>query len=96
MEGHQYPRLLMSISLGEKLQVLQALVGKLLTLASSRDLMEDCVEDQRAVRQELREVRAEQHRREREEAAYRYTTYKQITQQEGGFDGNLSSLDLMI
>lgn len=58
---------------GEKLRILQALVGKLLTLASSRDLIEDCVEEQRAARQELREIRAEQHRREREEAAHRYT-----------------------
>lgn len=57
---------------GEKLRILQALVGKLLTLASSRDLIEDCVEEQRAARQELREIRAEQHRREREEAAHRY------------------------
>lgn len=55
----------------EKLSVLQALTGKLLTLASSRDLIEDCVEEQRAARQELRELRAEQHRREREEAAHR-------------------------
>ncbi|KAF0043778.1 hypothetical protein F2P81_002936 [Scophthalmus maximus] len=56
---------------GEKLRLLQALVGKLLTLASSRDLIEDCVEEQRAARQELRETRAEQHRRDREEAAHR-------------------------
>ena len=46
-------------------------MGKLLTLASCRDLIEDCVEEQRAARQELREIRAEQHRREREEAAHR-------------------------
>lgn len=46
-------------------------MGKLLTLASSRDLIEDCVEEQKAVRQELREIRAEQHRRGREEAAHR-------------------------
>lgn len=57
---------------GEKLKILHALVGKLLTLASSRDLIEDSVEEQKAARQELREIRAEQHRREREEAAYRY------------------------
>ncbi|XP_076013145.1 bromodomain adjacent to zinc finger domain protein 1A [Genypterus blacodes] len=62
---------------GEKLQVLQALMGKLLTLASSRDLVEDCMEDQRAARQELREVRAEQHRRGREEAAYRVRLRKE-------------------
>lgn len=61
------------LSTGEKLRILQALVGKVLTLASSRDLIEDCVEEQRAARHELREIRAEQHRREREEAAHRYT-----------------------
>lgn len=60
------------LSTGEKLRILQALVGKVLTLASSRDLIEDCVEEQRAARHELREIRAEQHRREREEAAHRY------------------------
>ncbi|XP_054653508.1 bromodomain adjacent to zinc finger domain protein 1A [Dunckerocampus dactyliophorus] len=62
---------------GEKLAILQALVGKLLSLASSRDLMENCVEEQRAARQELREVRAEQHRREREEAAHRVRLRKE-------------------
>ncbi|KAG7238085.1 hypothetical protein INR49_031439 [Caranx melampygus] len=56
---------------GEKLSILQALVGKLLTSSSSRDVIEDSVEEQRGARQELREVRAEQHRREREEAAHR-------------------------
>ncbi|XP_070776176.1 bromodomain adjacent to zinc finger domain protein 1A [Enoplosus armatus] len=61
----------------EKLRILQALVGKLLTLASSRDLIEDCVEEQRAARQELREIRAEQHRREREEAAHRVRLRKE-------------------
>ncbi|XP_022053565.2 bromodomain adjacent to zinc finger domain protein 1A [Acanthochromis polyacanthus] len=62
---------------GEKLRILQALVGKLLTLASSRDLIEDSVEEQRAARQELREIRAEQHRREREEAAHRVRLRKE-------------------
>ncbi|XP_068194790.1 bromodomain adjacent to zinc finger domain protein 1A [Antennarius striatus] len=62
---------------GEKLRILQALVGKLLTLASSRDLIEDCVEEQRAAKQELREIRAEQHRREREEAAHRVRLRKE-------------------
>ncbi|XP_019734455.1 bromodomain adjacent to zinc finger domain protein 1A isoform X2 [Hippocampus comes] len=61
----------------EKLSILQALTGKLLTLASSRDLIEDCVEEQRAARQELRELRAEQHRREREEAAHRVRLRKE-------------------
>lgn len=56
---------------GEKLKILQALVGKLLTLASTRELIEECVEEQRAARQDLREIRAEQHRRQREEAALR-------------------------
>uniref|UniRef100_A0A669AVI4 Bromodomain adjacent to zinc finger domain protein 1A n=1 Tax=Oreochromis niloticus TaxID=8128 RepID=A0A669AVI4_ORENI len=62
---------------GEKLRILQALVGKVLTLASSRDLIEDCVEEQRAARHELREIRAEQHRREREEAAHRVRLRKE-------------------
>lgn len=61
------------ICAGEKLRILQALVGKLLTLASSRDLIEDCMDEQKAAKQDLREIRAEQHRREREEAAHRYT-----------------------
>uniref|UniRef100_A0A3B3ZKM0 Bromodomain adjacent to zinc finger domain protein 1A n=1 Tax=Periophthalmus magnuspinnatus TaxID=409849 RepID=A0A3B3ZKM0_9GOBI len=56
---------------GEKLQILNALVGKLLTLGLSRDLIEDCVDEQKTARSELREIRAEQHRREKEEAAYR-------------------------
>lgn len=60
------------LSAGEKLRILKALVGKVLTLASSRDLIEDCVEEQRAARHELRDIRAEQHRRGREEAAHRY------------------------
>ncbi|XP_030574550.1 bromodomain adjacent to zinc finger domain protein 1A isoform X2 [Archocentrus centrarchus] len=62
---------------GEKLRILQALVGKVLTLASSRDLIEDCVEEQRAARHELREIRAEQHRRGREEAAHRVRLRKE-------------------
>ncbi|XP_061676310.1 bromodomain adjacent to zinc finger domain protein 1A isoform X2 [Syngnathoides biaculeatus] len=65
------------LSPGEKLSILQALAGKLLTLASSRDLIEECVEEQRAARQELRELRAEQHRREREEAARRVRLRKE-------------------
>ncbi|MEQ2291871.1 Bromodomain adjacent to zinc finger domain protein 1A, partial [Ameca splendens] len=59
------------LSPGEKLKILQALLGKLLTLASCRDLIEDCVDEQKAARQELREIRAEQHRRKREEIALR-------------------------
>ncbi|XP_014892051.1 bromodomain adjacent to zinc finger domain protein 1A isoform X2 [Poecilia latipinna] len=61
----------------EKLKILQALVGKLLTLASSRDLVEDCVDEQKAARQELREIRAEQHRRKREEVALRARVRKE-------------------
>ena len=62
-----------SLYAAEKLCVLQALCGKLLTLVSTRVLIEDSAEENRAARQELREIRAEQHRREREEAAFRYT-----------------------
>ncbi|XP_059907334.1 bromodomain adjacent to zinc finger domain protein 1A isoform X2 [Gadus macrocephalus] len=62
---------------GEKLCVLQALCGKLLTLVSTRVLIEDSAEEQRAARQELREIRAEQHRREREEAAFRVRQRKE-------------------
>ncbi|PWA29760.1 hypothetical protein CCH79_00007745 [Gambusia affinis] len=61
----------------EKLKILHALVGKLLTLASSRDLVEDCVDEQKAARQELREIRAEQHRRKREEMALRARVRKE-------------------
>ncbi|XP_040054562.2 bromodomain adjacent to zinc finger domain protein 1A isoform X2 [Gasterosteus aculeatus] len=61
----------------EKLRILKALMGKLLTLASSRDLIEDCVEDQRSAKQELREIRSEQHRRDREEAALRVRLRKE-------------------
>nr|XP_049595811.1 bromodomain adjacent to zinc finger domain protein 1A isoform X3 [Syngnathus scovelli] len=65
------------LTAGEKLSILQALTGKLLTLASSRDLIEECVEEQRIARQELRELRAERHRREREEAARRVRLRKE-------------------
>ncbi|XP_013855509.1 bromodomain adjacent to zinc finger domain protein 1A [Austrofundulus limnaeus] len=65
------------LTAGEKLKILHTLVGKLLTLASSRDLIEDSLEEQKAARQELREIRAEQHRREREEAAYRVRLRKE-------------------
>ncbi|XP_061598939.1 bromodomain adjacent to zinc finger domain protein 1A isoform X2 [Cololabis saira] len=61
----------------EKLKILRALLGKLLTLAASRDLIEDGVEEQKAARQELREVRSEQHRRGREEAAHRVRLRKE-------------------
>ncbi|XP_037550771.1 bromodomain adjacent to zinc finger domain protein 1A [Nematolebias whitei] len=65
------------LTAGEKLKILQALLGKLLTFASSRDLIEDSQEEQKAARQELREIRAEQHRRDREEAAYRVRLRKE-------------------
>ncbi|KAG7277750.1 hypothetical protein CRUP_023038 [Coryphaenoides rupestris] len=65
------------LSPGEKLCVLQALCGKLLVLMSTRQLIEDSAEEQRAARQELREIRAEQHRREREEAAFRVRQRKE-------------------
>lgn len=70
MDGRTNERRLCVCS-GEKLKILQALVGKLLTLASTRELIEECVEEQRSARQDLREIRAEQHRRQREEAALR-------------------------
>nr|XP_033807234.1 bromodomain adjacent to zinc finger domain protein 1A [Geotrypetes seraphini]XP_033807235.1 bromodomain adjacent to zinc finger domain protein 1A [Geotrypetes seraphini]XP_033807236.1 bromodomain adjacent to zinc finger domain protein 1A [Geotrypetes seraphini] len=56
---------------GEKLKILHALCGKLLTLVSTRDFIEDYVEILRQAKQEFRELKAEQHRREREEAAAR-------------------------
>ncbi|KAM9465864.1 bromodomain adjacent to zinc finger domain protein 1A isoform 1-T3 [Clarias gariepinus] len=56
---------------GEKLKLLHTLCGKLLTLISTRDFIEDCADEQRAAKMELRELKAEQHRREREEAANR-------------------------
>uniref|UniRef100_A0A8C9T8D6 Bromodomain adjacent to zinc finger domain protein 1A n=1 Tax=Scleropages formosus TaxID=113540 RepID=A0A8C9T8D6_SCLFO len=62
---------------GEKLKILHALCGKLLTLVSTRDFIEDCAEEQRQAKQELRELKAEQHRREREEAADRVRKRKE-------------------
>ncbi|MEE6493196.1 hypothetical protein FKM82_016759 [Ascaphus truei] len=56
---------------GEKLKILHALCGKLLTLVSTRDFIEDSVEELRQAKQEFRELKAEQNRREREEAAAR-------------------------
>ncbi|CAJ0944330.1 unnamed protein product [Ranitomeya imitator] len=55
----------------EKLKILHALCGKLLTLVSTRDYIEDCIEELRQMKQEFRELKAEQNRREREEAAAR-------------------------
>lgn len=69
----EVPNLCVCVCLaGEKLKILHALCGKLLTLVSTRDFIEDSAEEQRQAKQELRELKAEQHRREREEAAERY------------------------
>uniref|UniRef100_A0AAZ3NXB9 Bromodomain adjacent to zinc finger domain protein 1A n=1 Tax=Oncorhynchus tshawytscha TaxID=74940 RepID=A0AAZ3NXB9_ONCTS len=62
---------------GEKLKILHALCGKLLTLVSTRDFIEDSADEQRQAKQELRELKAEQHRREREEAAFRVRKRKE-------------------
>lgn len=51
--------------------------GKLLTLVSTRDFIEDSADEQRQAKQELRELKAEQHRREREEAAFRVRKRKE-------------------
>ncbi|XP_078089879.1 bromodomain adjacent to zinc finger domain protein 1A [Mustelus asterias] len=61
----------------EKLKVLHALCGQLLTLVSTRDFIEDNVEILKQARQEFRELKAEQHRRGREEAAARYRKKKE-------------------
>nr|XP_014340066.1 PREDICTED: bromodomain adjacent to zinc finger domain protein 1A [Latimeria chalumnae] len=65
------------LSPGEKLKILHALCGKLLTLASTRDFIEDNVEILRQARHEFRELKAEQNRREREEAAARIRKKKE-------------------
>ncbi|XP_069049136.1 bromodomain adjacent to zinc finger domain protein 1A [Lepisosteus oculatus] len=62
---------------GEKLKILHALCGKLLTLVSTRDFIEDSADVLRQAKQELRELKAEQHRREREEAASRIRKRKE-------------------
>uniref|UniRef100_A0A8C6X9Q0 Bromodomain adjacent to zinc finger domain protein 1A n=1 Tax=Naja naja TaxID=35670 RepID=A0A8C6X9Q0_NAJNA len=49
--------------------ILHALCGKLLTLVSTRDFIEDSVDVLRQTKQEFRELKAEQHRRERGAAA---------------------------
>ncbi|XP_039597065.1 bromodomain adjacent to zinc finger domain protein 1A [Polypterus senegalus] len=56
---------------GEKLKILHALCGKLLTLVSTRDFIEDNAEILRQAKQEFRELKAEQNRRGKEEAAAR-------------------------
>lgn len=62
---------------GEKLRILHALCGKLLSLVATRDFIEDSAEEQKAAKMELRELKAEQHRREREEAAIRVRKRKE-------------------
>uniref|UniRef100_A0A670IR38 Bromodomain adjacent to zinc finger domain protein 1A n=1 Tax=Podarcis muralis TaxID=64176 RepID=A0A670IR38_PODMU len=57
------------LSSGEKMKILHALCGKLLTLVSTRDFIEDSVDVLRQAKQEFRELKAEQHRKEREAAA---------------------------
>ncbi|XP_056401374.1 bromodomain adjacent to zinc finger domain protein 1A [Hyla sarda] len=87
----------------EKLKILHALCGKLLTLVSTRDYIEDCLEELRQVKQEFRELKAEQNRKEREEAAARIRKRKEEKLKEQGLkmkdkeiskereDGNRSS-----
>ncbi|KAM6202836.1 bromodomain adjacent to zinc finger domain protein 1A [Rhynchocyon petersi] len=62
---------------GEKMKILHALCGKLLTLVSTRDFIEDYVDILRQAKQEFRELKAEQHRKAREEAAARIRKRKE-------------------
>uniref|UniRef100_A0A8D0H7L0 Bromodomain adjacent to zinc finger domain protein 1A n=1 Tax=Sphenodon punctatus TaxID=8508 RepID=A0A8D0H7L0_SPHPU len=62
---------------GEKMKILHALCGKLLTLVSTRDFIEDSVDVLRQAKQEFRELKAEQHRKEREAAAARIRKRKE-------------------
>ncbi|XP_060031403.1 bromodomain adjacent to zinc finger domain protein 1A isoform X2 [Erinaceus europaeus] len=62
---------------GEKMKILHALCGKLLTLVSTRDFIEDYVDILRQTKQEFRELKAEQHRKERQEAAARIRKKKE-------------------
>ncbi|XP_063803947.1 bromodomain adjacent to zinc finger domain protein 1A [Pseudophryne corroboree] len=66
-----------ALSTDEKLKILHALCGKLLTLVSTRDYIEDCVEELRQAKQEFRELKAEQNRKEREGAAARIRKRKE-------------------
>ncbi|XP_073465240.1 bromodomain adjacent to zinc finger domain protein 1A [Aquarana catesbeiana] len=66
-----------SLSPDEKLKILHALCGKLLTLVSTRDYIEDSVEELRQAKQEFRELKAGQNRKEREEAAARIRKRKE-------------------
>ncbi|CAM4576703.1 unnamed protein product [Lepidochelys olivacea] len=65
------------LSPGEKMKILHALCGKLLTLVSTRDFIEDSVDVLRQAKQEFRELKAEQHRKEREAAAARIRKRKE-------------------
>ncbi|XP_062973866.1 bromodomain adjacent to zinc finger domain protein 1A [Elgaria multicarinata webbii] len=65
------------LSSGEKMRILHALCGKLLTLVSTRDFIEDSVDVLRQAKQEFRELKAEQHRRERVAAAARIRKKKE-------------------
>ncbi|XP_054827062.1 bromodomain adjacent to zinc finger domain protein 1A [Eublepharis macularius] len=65
------------LSSGEKMKILHALCGKLLTLVSTRDFIEDSVDVLRQAKQEFRELKAEQHRKEREAAAARIRRRKE-------------------
>ncbi|XP_019407199.1 PREDICTED: bromodomain adjacent to zinc finger domain protein 1A, partial [Crocodylus porosus] len=65
------------LSPGEKIKILHALCGKLLTLVSTRDFIEDSVDILRQAKQEFRELKAEQHRKEREAAAARIRKRKE-------------------
>ncbi|XP_077179199.1 bromodomain adjacent to zinc finger domain protein 1A isoform X3 [Paroedura picta] len=65
------------LSAGEKMKILHALCGKLLTLVSTRDFIEDSVDVLRQAKQEFRELKAEQHRKEREAAAARIRRRKE-------------------
>uniref|UniRef100_G1KAL1 Bromodomain adjacent to zinc finger domain protein 1A n=1 Tax=Anolis carolinensis TaxID=28377 RepID=G1KAL1_ANOCA len=65
------------LSSGEKMKILHALCGKLLTLVSTRDFIEDSVEVLRQAKQEFRELKAEQHRKVKEAAAARIRKRKE-------------------
>nr|XP_060615266.1 bromodomain adjacent to zinc finger domain protein 1A [Anolis sagrei ordinatus] len=65
------------LSSGEKMKILHALCGKLLTLVSTRDFIEDSVEVLRQAKQEFRELKAEQHRKVKEAAAARIRKKKE-------------------
>ncbi|XP_043930051.1 bromodomain adjacent to zinc finger domain protein 1A isoform X2 [Protopterus annectens] len=56
---------------GEKLKILHAFCGKLLTLVPTRDFIEDNNDILKQAKQEFRELKAEQNRKEKEEAAAR-------------------------